>query len=421
MIALPLEIWDNIVSQLASQRLEPLEEVYSTFTPELAACSITCHLLSILARPHLFHTITLYTATRAEALIELISSNEDISAWIRRLTIDASRSWTKRRHYAFSQMQTWLGTDAGRGLVDKLTSLDSLYIYDFEQLSYDEDVPASMRHKGWPNILRLHSITSLVLRDCYILSPNEVVEMLTSAYPNLNTLNIMEFHPETIPDPSSSAAASSARIKHANLRTLRLQNNNPGDHGLNILLGSIECPALTHLTLAPTRNDRDVSTLQYAQPLLSSAPALISLTLLDCEILDSYISPLFLSSNGAIKLLSVQQIDGDLSPTWIPDLLESLLNPSQLQTLELMVESLTGSLEIWQALDEALCDSRFQCEKDGKVLRIVYANEFDNSPFPKTHFSRTQELGWFRIEWPEEQAGSEQDGEDDSDGEDEDQ
>jgi hypothetical protein len=137
----------------------------------------------------------------------------------------------------------------------------------------------------------------------------------------------MEFYLKTIPNPSSSAVALPVLIKHPNLRTLTVQNDNPGDHDISILLGSIECLVLTHLTPAPTQDDGDVSTLQYAQPLLRSASTLINHTLLECDILDSDDSSLLLSLNGAIQHLSVPRIGRDPSPTWIPDLLTSFMNP----------------------------------------------------------------------------------------------
>jgi hypothetical protein len=89
-----------------------------SFNQDYAACAVTCRLLSSLARPLLFRTVTLLESGRAEELAELINTEVNIARWIRDLTIRTGLLWDINRGRSLCTLQIWLSSDTGVKLVD---------------------------------------------------------------------------------------------------------------------------------------------------------------------------------------------------------------------------------------------------------------------------------------------------------------
>jgi hypothetical protein len=203
-----------------------------------------------------------------------------------------------------SLLHIWLGTEAGNELMDRLTSVETLTVDKFEPPRDGTAVMSTFLAKGWASLLRLQSITSLILHKCDIPSWQTIFDIFTVSYPHLHTVEIWEVclvNTTEMTTPSNPTM----HIVSTKLRKLDMRNGYLGDDDLNKLLGSMHCSMLTHLILAPTEPpfNADGPTFVYAQPLLHNAAVLTSLSFVDCDMLLPGNSPPLLTSNVAIQHL----------------------------------------------------------------------------------------------------------------------
>lgn len=391
----PMEVLDLIMKELSCSSFSDKSAICdippSSITQEFAAYSASCRVLSAVARPYLFKSTKLSDSIRAQQLLDFISSEARIARWIERLTIVARHSVSRRRRESPRSLLTWLAKPTAVPLMTHLRHLKEVEI-TLCQISNKDQVGNDDLIEAWNSVMHLQPIKSLILKDCYIPSWDHAIKLVGN--PHLESIVMDNSEVLEVPESIVESSHLPHLLVHANISSLRLGVLDSGYQIHHFLIGQLRCTNLVHLDLTPIYGHG----FEYAHPLLRHAPNLRSLFLRECA---WELKHLCLDSQPQLQHIAFHDVNGYHEPEDIAQILPRLINPAALKLIEIIGWFDETDDESWQVLDQCLSGSRFVCNAGDRALIIRHTDDEDyNEKIDEQNFSRSRELGWFKISLP---------------------
>lgn len=285
-----------------------------------AACSSTCHAISIAARPHIFKRALIFSPARGNVLLDLIDHNSDIIRWIKEVAITG---------YYDKNLLLWLGQPSALRLLSQLQCVTKLQMIGF-YLTPSQSV--GDLSAAWKNLCCLQSLATLQLETVDLPSCQDAIHILTQSFPHLDRLEVME-----VEIPASDSSVFPSLLSCFTLRSIELSSGHEygfPDYFIERLLSCLWFESLTDLELSiHVTEDYDSGSLfLYVQGLLDHAPALRNLSI------GSFLTDpdrISLHANSNLEHLCFNWVKERRDYAEIAHILYTLPNPSRLHVLKI--------------------------------------------------------------------------------------